>query len=660
MPYEVHSMSVPEATALVGRLGSGKTSSLVRMVEQTIAAGADPSEVLVLCARTSAVDPLRERLSEHVGPVANTIRIVSARDKEMEILSSHQAQQVLGRSARILNSIEEHVFMQDMKTTSVSEKRLREMVKFFWKSLTELADRDEKWLVSEEERQVFGTMRAYLTFMEEIHPAEISNLAVTYLESSEAALMAELEPHVFVDDYQSLNRASQIFANMIASDSIAICFDTTEDASGEEPYPYAAGLDDFKKMHANAKIVALDSSRLPENVGKMAENALEQAHANERLAQAKEDAKQHVDKEPPKDNDGIESVAIDDDAPAAGGDVVIAGATSPRSEHELIAGQVKSWIDEGVSPDDICIVYLKHAFRSGICSALDRQAIAYQALGEADDLSCDIEGSDGSDAAVAYMGLRLVANHTDESAWRCWCAVGDYLAGSQDVKEILEYAHREQRSFVEAMADIDAAPEIAAHFERILGRYHAGTALIETCSGMCGDDLLKTIAHSCAPEGCDVSRGLSTLRRLANPKGKNLSAKQMAENVDRAMCSPEFERGKVRVCSPDEVVGLDVSRLIVCGCVNGCIPPHECFDLTQALPERQLRLRAKALRQFYYLVGAARKQLVLTYFTNIDLADADRLGLVIDRIRLVKGKRVCRVSPSVFIAGTCNDQAGAA
>lgn len=104
--------------------------------------------------------------------------------------------------------------MEDMKTCGLKNRRLKEMLKFFYRSWTELvedADGNADWLLAGEEADVHGLLKGILDFTGGILEPELSALAVRYLLADGEALAGAQRAHVLVDDYQMLSRAPNMW-----------------------------------------------------------------------------------------------------------------------------------------------------------------------------------------------------------------------------------------------------------------------------------------------------------------------------------------------------------------------------------------------------------------------------------------------------------------
>ena len=123
--------------------------ALLRAARARVEAG---SNVRVVCA--DAVAAARFRALAADDPLLSALDVVSARELALSILGDAQVGDAVGRDARVLDENELAVLMEDVKVSGLKPGRLREMLKFFYKSISDCADDDERWLITAEEQTV--------------------------------------------------------------------------------------------------------------------------------------------------------------------------------------------------------------------------------------------------------------------------------------------------------------------------------------------------------------------------------------------------------------------------------------------------------------------------------------------------------------------------
>ena len=104
------------------------------------------------------------------------------------------------------------------------------MLKFFYKSISDCADDDERWLITAEEQTVHAILTENLEARRALLPCEVSSLAYRGLVKAEV----EREPLTLVaDDFGSLSKASQRLVRHLATDGLVAAGRTLASSSSE-------------------------------------------------------------------------------------------------------------------------------------------------------------------------------------------------------------------------------------------------------------------------------------------------------------------------------------------------------------------------------------------------------------------------------------------
>ena len=372
MAYETTSEST-EALLVTGGVGTGKTQRLVERAAALLAENAAAGNVLVLCATPQAARLFSERLTARVGAKrAAGATVATARALALDVLADDGARRWSGREPRLLTAFEETFLMEDMKVSGLRPKRLREMLKFFYRSWTELADDDPDWLLPGEEADVHTLLKENLVFMRAVIEPEAANLAARYLREHDEARAAHSYAHVLMDDYACASRASQTLANLVATCSITVAGDAETCIETYDSYPYAAGIDEFLATHPDA-------------------------------------ACEHLDADAP---DAVERVALASD--------------TPEAEFEQVARTVAEAVAAGTPARQIVVAVPNSVWSRNIATALHARGVPTEALAISQPLRGDVRDNARCTPARIATALNLVANPDDTAAWRCWGGFGDY------------------------------------------------------------------------------------------------------------------------------------------------------------------------------------------------------------------------------------------
>ena len=617
------------ATRIVGGVGTGKTQALIERICSLLAQGAEGASVLAVCATPQAALAFKARLADaaaSAGVDAADVTVTTARAVALDVMGDTEAIRWSGREPRLLTAYEELFLLEDMKVSGLRPKRLREMLKFFYRSWTELADDDPKWLLAGEETNVHNLLKANLAFTRSIMEPELGNLAVNYLRSHAGARTAHAFAHVFVDDYQRMSKASQLLTGLIARETLTIAGDRTACVQVYDSYPYAAGLDEFMDAHEGAADEELTACHTC---------AAGAAAAVKLLA-----------------DPAVESVAFHAAEDATAGEIAVLEHDEPENEFVGVAAYVADAVAAGTAPADVVVAVPNGIWGRNITKALLGAKVPAQHLVDRQPVRGDIRDNARCIPAHVLTALDLVANPENALAWRCWCGYNDWLANSSAVANLRTYADEHKEGLVDALRDVLGGAQAVGTGEadhvvgakRVADAHAAGLKLIESAAGLDGSVLLDKLTELVTGEAGATAPGV--VRSLCLD-GENNDAAAMAARFRERLLSPVIDgSAAVQVVPYDQVAGLSPKLLVIAGFVDGFIPCREYFDGAEMPLDKQEKEHEKDVRRVYAMAGKASEQLAISRFRMTDLESAGHLRLRIGRIRLQNGVRMCLIPPS--------------
>lgn len=642
-----------EALRIIGGVGTGKTEQLMNRITALVSQGVEPTSIVAFCATPLACRAFRARLRKHAGNTADQIHVTTPRSIALEILDTSEAIAFTGREPHLLTPFEETFLLEDMKVCGLKPRRLKEMIKFFYRSWTELADDNPDWLLPGEEASTHELLKANLSFMRALVESEVANLAVNYLRSKGESQASWLYEHVVVDDYQLLSRASQTLTNLVASRSIAIAGDPNACLEVYDTYPYAEGLIEFLETYPQAtKEILLTCQR---------------SHATTRAAK-------HLLADP-----SMAPFEMEENPQSTSGCLDTLRAEDPADEFSRIADLVAEAIEQGTPTAAITIAVPNTVWGRNVTAFLASKGVPAETLPNTCPIRGDIRNNKSCVEARIATALDLVANPYDAAAWRCWCGYGDHLVNSASFAHLRTRFHDEGIGLVEALATLAAQSDRAAEedegiivgSQRVAAAYRTGRALIARTQHKEGAQLLDEITRAVTNEAvssapftiaalclhaeitsdntADTPTNANTNTHTANePSGEDASV--LARRLRQRLLVPALQNQQaVAVVPYPAVAGLSPDLLIITGFVNGFIPCRDYFDAATTPLDKQEKMHTSDLRRVYALVGKANRQLVISYFSSTDLESAGKLKLKINRIRLRNSVRTCTIEPSTFL-----------
>lgn len=544
---------------ILGKVASGKTEALVHRVVEYLSGQSNSKGVLVLAASPDAAETLKRHLAAALDIPANTlgeqgVRVSTPRAIALEVLGDPKAQAACSRKPRLLLPFEENILLEDVKASGLRPKRLREMLKFFYRSWTELADDETSWLVSEEEVQVHSLLKECLAFTSGILPNELSNLAVKWLRTDETAREAASYDLVLVDDYQLLSRASQVLAGLLARKGLVVTGDTQATSEVFEEYPYAAGLIEFAQADG-VQTTRLDACWNSAAVHACCENLIGAAQTHEQesrdlagaggdggqearaLAGANRDGRQEArdlagaggngEREARAlagaNNEGTQEPAASqakhspataveasphaayaETAPAAKNPGGCADACAfPTAETEIahVAQHIADAIEKGAQPSDFYLAVPNGVWAKSLGRSLEARGISTAQRPSARMLSGDSRDLMRCKTSRLVTLLALAADPCDMLAWRSWCGFGDWLTDNPGFAALRRYAAQQGLAPYDALATVaadnpcrEALGELdaaeQASLERISQAFKTGQTALMQLEGLVGRQLI--------------------------------------------------------------------------------------------------------------------------------------------------------------------------
>lgn len=624
----------PTAALIEGGVGCGKTAALIARVATFLEDGAAPEDMLVLAATPDAARVLGARLTEAAGERGAAIEVTCAREVALGLLASEEGRAFSGRAGRLVTPLELGFIMEDMKTSGLKQRRLREMLKFFYRNWTELAggaEDDDGWLIPGEEADVHALLKAVLHFTGGILEPEASAMAVRFLLARPDALADVQRAHVLVDDYQMHSRASQHLANLLARDSITVAADPTAVVEVFDSYPYGEGIGEFTQANEGCERIVLETS-----------------HACPAAARAANHLRTSLD-----------AGAAPSDTETEGASFTALEAADPAAEMAAVADAVQVALEAGTNPSSIYILAFHPAWERRIARALEARGIAAALPIRGRVAAGDYRDLGRCAPARLLTALALVADPTDALAWRAWCGFGDYLANSAAFADMRAEGETQGKGLVAMLEKVAvAAPEEGfpgTGIGRILDAYRAGRALVERLQGLEGNELIGALADALDLSAEERERTVQLASALTAPEpGVNApsDARAMIARARQRMNAPVFEttEGHVLIGDSAHLTGLTPATLVLCGFVNGFFPTRDFFDATVTTPDKQKLVRATDTRRLYAAAGKATQRLAASWFTSIGLVEAETLKLEIGRVKLRRGERIAVTAPSIYLA----------
>jgi hypothetical protein len=584
------------ACLVTAQASSERIGEAARRAAAALREGADPRDVLVVCADPTSAARVRDLLRAADAPGVTEVEVTTGRELACSVVELPEAARATGTAftagrARLLSAYEADFVTEDVKTLGTPPKRLRELLKFLYRGWTELLDEDPAWLLTVEEINTFDFLSEELGYLGAVMEPQLANLATKALRLDGGLCARVRRGRVFVLDYQNLSRATQLLCQLVARDELVAVADPAGCTEVHESYPYAAGVADFARLNPAAQVV--------------------------------------------------EAGAQDGRAPVAAGLPLRTERAwdMPADEVTGVADEVAAAVAGGVDPASIAVMAPHPWWAQRMERALAERGVPVNAWYGALRLRGDIRDLDRCLVPRTVTLLRLLADPDDGTAWRSWFGFGDYLTRSNLFAEARAAAPaRDGLHPANVRRDLEAAGyDLGADLDPLFAEVR----------DLRGPALLSYLVQTLAGEGAPVPPALRPLLAL----GEGATAAQMVAELDRRQFFAGIPAGGgVVVSSYAAMAGVDFAELYAVGFVNGLFPAKAYFDLTQVSIDKQKKMGEQDLRTARAMARLGREAVHVSRFERADAQFAERVGVKQARIFAANDEGVAlgEASPSIY------------
>ncbi|WP_165172750.1 hypothetical protein [Adlercreutzia sp. ZJ242] len=517
---------------------------------------------------------------------AGTIQVLVTQELTERVLKL-AAQRREAAAPVLLDSVQEALLFEDMKTLGGKPRRIREMLKFLCRSISELAFERDGWLVSDEERTVLHAYQALLAERGAL-PRSLMGAAALVALGDDEALAGELRVDVtYAVGFSALDRASQRALERLTGCLVA--FGRNEDPGvPEAPFPFSEGLTAWA---ARSREVRVASPVRTEKVQVFASDAQERASVAGFLARKA----------------------------AEGRRVTLVVPTS-------------WWV-------------------RATCRALADADVAFCTVEEPALARADIRRSDACPEVVLYAALAVAAQPRSTLSRRAWIGLGDWLGGSGAWKAVRDQAACEGKAVGEVLDSLagGGVPFADDAHGRMLAfaadRLREADELMRRLSGLVGPALLEELCSACGIDGACLPACLAPLGADEDAAGlfARLQRAMGGPVVAGDLAAP------VAVATFDTSAYVLGEGVVVMAVVDGLASQACASDESAPLDQRCHAIERDGAR-LARCARLGSQFALLTAFERMRLADASRAGADIKRVYAQGGRHFARTAPSVLIA----------
>lgn len=584
--------SVDELTkALIGQDGSyicierqsgdDLTSAFLAKAEHLAERG---TNALVVCVDEVARQCYLEKLADYPG--ISPENIVTLNTICLEMISREPVAKAIGRTARLLDENEHDVLLEDMKVSGLKSRRLREMLKFFFKSISECADEEEGWLITQEEQTVFSILQENLDVRRALLPCELASKA--YQGMVKAGIESEALT-LLVDDYGTLSKSSQRLIEFLAPEHLIIAGVTSEVPNTEEAYPFLEGFTNFGKRHHEASMIKLESTiSCP-----------------------------------------TKSCLVHE---------------TPRDEFDSITNEVITKLESGVNASEILVAVPNSTWEKNIANRLTEKGFAVNQMASSKKIKGNPRFAERGEAIKRATFFKLFVDPSDLVALRSWLGLGDWLLRSDAFLELMAYSIDHNEGIREAIDElraqaIDERPtKIFSKFDKPLDELEE---LMNACSDISRQDAIALFEQ----HGMSLDE---TMIASLGEDPQHADIQRLAEDALRPPIATPQSRNAVTVATYQRCHGRHAKILFMTGMVNGFLPAPDTWEDQYTIDHKNKALE-RDRRRFEDIESCASEEIVQSYFSQDLFENADAMNLQVSRIFIKNETRIARITPSEFV-----------
>ncbi|MDR1082462.1 MAG: hypothetical protein LBL27_01165 [Coriobacteriales bacterium] len=552
----------------------------------------DGERVLIVCADDVVAARYYSRLPLFLG--LSNENITTMRELSSQVLARPEIRRTLGRGPRVLDDNEHDVLLEDLKTSGVRPRRLREMLKFFYRNLSHCPHEDTDWLLTAEERTVYALLTENLAVRQAVLPCEMASLACRGLLEAEPAVGGEPATAI-VDGYETLSEASQFLLDILFPNCLIVAGSTSEAQSFAEPYPNFQGFSSFCDTHANAELIELETSR-----------------------------------------------------PA--GEEVRLSYADPVAEFEGVTAAIASHLAFGIAPRDVLVAVPNLTWGRRVVAELARKGIR-AAL---DEGPVKIEGDPRTFERCENLRLaaflKLFLDSRDFTALRSWLGFGDWLLRSDAFLDLMAYAQSQKldmQAAIEELHNQAADIRLFPTFTKLEGPLAELDALRQACADISRKDAITLFAQHKMPLD-------EHMVEMLGPHPQHADITELASHGFAA--APAADVDTLIVAPYQRCYGRHVRVTFLTGLVNGFLPGLDAVDDRYTIDHRSSALNRER-KLFETIKATASEKLICSYFQRDRIENAERLNMQTTRLFVKDTTRYATVAPSVFLThqGERND-----
>jgi DNA helicase II / ATP-dependent DNA helicase PcrA len=598
--YEIASCNERILRVVAGP-GTGKTYSLKYRLARFLEEGVDPKGILLVTFTRIAAQDLADAINElEIEGVTNIVK-GTLHSFCNSVLRDNYVDQLTNRVPRILLDFEKKFLLLDFSNKEFGDLKSRtEKLKAFEAAWARRQDEEPGWPNDPIEQQFSNALENWLVFHQAMLLGELVPRTLRFLRNNPHNEILHRFTHIFIDEYQDLNKAEQRLLDLLGRNSI-ITVIGDEDQSIYETLKYAhpEGISEFHLSHKETFDIPIEECRrCPPIVVNIANDFIRnnENRSNRELLPRVENPK------------GVVAIA----------------------QWETIEEEISGVVDystkrirkNSILPGELLILAPRRQIGYLIRDGLRNNGIDAHSFFREPLLDLNPKDSNSCQPLEAYSLLLLLENDNDFVALRCWLGYGSNSLRAASYKRIVDYSLENSKSTFEIINLLIENQVSIPYTSKLVERSRLLKAKLNQLENLKGWDLIDGLF----PEGNLWSKPFRELfeERLGDDK----SISNIVNLIKEQATQPELptKSDYVRIMSLQKSKGLSADNVIITNCVQGLIP-----TLKETEPYRLQRELEEQRRLFYVAITRTRKSLLITNSATFPYDLAKKMGAKIGK-----------------------------
>lgn len=593
--YEIASCNERILRVIAGP-GTGKTFSLKHRLARYLEEGVDPTRILLVTFTRVAAQDLADAIDEMKIEGANNVIKGTLHSFCNSVLRDNYVNKLTNRVPRMLIDFEKKFLIQDLSNKDFGDLNNRnERLNAFEAAWARRQDEEPGWPHNQIEQQFNNALENWLAFHQAMLLGELVPRTLNFLRNNPQNEIFQRFEHIFIDEYQDLNKAEQRLLDLLGENSI-ITVIGDEDQSIYETLKYAhpEGISQFHQSHNETFDIPIEECRrCPSIVVDIANDFI-------RNNENRSDRKLLPRSENPE---GIVIIAqwktIEDEISG-----IIDYSTEKIRNNEILPGELLI-----LSPRRQIGYLIRDGLRN---KGIDAHSFFREPL-------LDLNPNDSClcKPLESYSLLLMLENNSDFVALRCWLGFGSSSLRTAGYKRLVDYS-REKSISIFNLIDLLLQNQLSLPYtNKIIERARILRTKLNHLENLYGWDLINNLF----PKESSWSKPFREL--FEERLGDDTSISNIVNLIKEQATQPELptKTDFVRIMSLQKSKGLSADHVIITNCIQGLIPTlkeTESYRFQRELEEQR--------RLFYVAITRTRKSLLITNSATLPYDLAKKMG----------------------------------